>query len=92
MLARRGSPIARQLPLALVQVFVIGIEHALAVAIERPHDADARHHCRRLVGLALAAGIVGAAVGSGLNACVSHSSIMTDSREPLKVSLSKKTE
>jgi hypothetical protein len=37
-----------------------------------------------LTGLALAAGIVGAAVGSrGLNACFSHSSIMTDSREPL---------
>src|ERR1700687_763515 len=30
-----------------------------------------------LAGLALAAGIVGAAVGRGLNACVSHSSIMT---------------
>jgi hypothetical protein len=45
-----------------------------------------------LAGLALAAGMVGAAVGRGLNACVSHSSIMTDSREPLLVSLSKKTE
>jgi hypothetical protein len=37
-----------------------------------------------LAGLALAAGMVGAAVGSkGLNACFSHSSIMTDSREPM---------
>jgi hypothetical protein len=25
-------------------VFAIGIEHALDVSIQRPHDADARHH------------------------------------------------
>jgi len=28
------------------QVFAIRIEHALDVAVERFHDADARHHCR----------------------------------------------
>jgi hypothetical protein len=27
-----------------VVVFAIGIEHALNVAIQRPHDSDAREH------------------------------------------------
>ena len=29
-----------------MQVFPIGIEHALDVAIQRAHDSDARHNCR----------------------------------------------
>jgi hypothetical protein len=90
------SSIPRQLPLSPMMGLAIRIELANLVAVQRLHDADPRQHhwaafC--LAGFALAAGTAGAAVGSrGLNACVSHSSIMTDSREPLPVSLSKKTE
>jgi hypothetical protein len=29
-----------------MRVFPIGDEHALVVAVERPHDAYARQHCR----------------------------------------------
>jgi hypothetical protein len=29
-----------------MRVFPRGIEHALDVPTQRPHDADARHHCR----------------------------------------------
>jgi hypothetical protein len=40
------SSIALQLPLSPMRVFAIGIEHALDVAVQRSHDADARQHRR----------------------------------------------
>jgi hypothetical protein len=41
-----GSFVPLQFPLSPMMVFAIGIEHANDVAVERFHDADARHHCR----------------------------------------------
>jgi hypothetical protein len=32
-----------------MMLFAIGIEHALDVSVKRPHNADARHHCRAAV-------------------------------------------
>src|SRR5258708_6557943 len=40
------SSVPRQLPAAPMMVFAIGIEHALDVAVQCPHDADARKHRR----------------------------------------------
>jgi hypothetical protein len=40
------SSIPRQFPPAPTCLFVIGIKHALNVAVQRPHNADARHHRR----------------------------------------------
>ena len=40
------SSIPRQFPPTPMMVFAIGIEHALDVAVQRSHDADAREHRR----------------------------------------------
>jgi hypothetical protein len=42
--AQSGLFIPLQLPLAPMGVFAIGIEHALDVAVQCPHDADSRQH------------------------------------------------
>jgi hypothetical protein len=41
-----NSSIPRQLPLAPMRVFAIGIEHPLDGAVQRSHDTDAREHRR----------------------------------------------
>ncbi len=38
------SSIPRQLPAAPAVLFAIGIKHALNMAVQCPHDADARKH------------------------------------------------
>jgi hypothetical protein len=38
------STFACQLPLSPMVVFAIGIEHALDVTVQGPHDPDAREH------------------------------------------------
>src|ERR1700730_10100152 len=43
---RDPSSIPRQLALSPMRVFAIGIEHALAVSVQGPHDADPREHRR----------------------------------------------
>jgi hypothetical protein len=40
------SSIPRQLATAPVRVFPVGVEHALGVAVQGSHDADAREHRR----------------------------------------------
>jgi hypothetical protein len=41
--------VARQLPLAPMRILAVGIEHALNVAVQCPHDTNPRKHRRTAV-------------------------------------------